>query len=132
MEKMFSRFAPDREPSGGIRARSESPLNRLADRHILVLNPLSNGDAREVSLPRPLRDVGEVEIEDDLSPISPARDYQVGIHDPFIPVDHEVGIDPVIESAGALANGACLILGALRDHGALLQAKSISGFDRVM
>src|SRR5215475_14670119 len=104
MEKTFSRLAPNREPSRRIGARSEAALNRLADRHILALNPLSNGDAREVALPGLLRDVREVKIEDDLSPIDPARDHEVGVHNPLIPVDHKVGIDPVVESAAALAN----------------------------
>src|SRR5215470_668089 len=116
MEKMFSRFAANREPSRRIGARSEATVNRLADRDILTLNPLSNGDARQVALPGPLRDVREIEIEDDLGPINSKRDNEVGVHHPFIPVDHEVGINPVVESAGALANGACLRFGAFCDN----------------
>ena len=116
MEKTFSRFAPNREPSRRIRARCEAALNRLADRHILSLNPLSNGDAREVALPGLLRDVSEIKIEDDLGPIDSKGDDEVGVHHPFIPVDHEVGVNPVVKSPGTASNGARLRLGAFCDH----------------
>src|SRR5882672_3079460 len=124
MEKALSSFAPHREPSGCVGARLEASLNRFADRHVFILDPLRDGDAREVAFAGLLRDVSEIEIEDDLGPINSKRpkwpkwEDKVCVHHSIVPVDHEVGVDPVIESAVALANFACLRLGALRDDGA--------------
>src|SRR5512145_1998114 len=52
MEKALPCFAPHREPSGRIRTRPEAALDRPADRHIFILNPLRNGDARQVAFAR--------------------------------------------------------------------------------
>src|SRR5215470_11374865 len=118
MEKALSSLAPHREPPGRVRARLEAALNRLADRHVFILNPLRDGDAREVALAGLLRDVGEIEIEDDLGPINSERDDEVRIHYSFVQVDHEVGVEPVVKCAVALANGARLRLGAFCGDGA--------------
>src|SRR5262245_37758463 len=118
MEKSLSSLAPHREPPRRVRARLEAALNRFADRHVFILNPLRDGDAREVALTGLLRDVGEIEIEDDLRPINSERDDEVRVHHSFVRVEHEVGVEPVVKSAVALTNGARLRLGPFCGDGA--------------
>src|SRR5262245_8017410 len=110
MKKALSRFAPYREPAGRVRARFEAALDRFADRYIFILDSLSDSDAREIAFARPLGNFSEIEIEDDLRSVYTERENEVRIHHSLVAVDHEVGIDPVIESAVAFAYVACLRL----------------------
>src|SRR5215813_1550667 len=126
MEKALSRLAPNREPPGRVRARLEAALNRFADRYIFILNPLRDRDAREVAFAGLLRDVGEIEIEDDLGPINSERDDEVRVHHPFVQIDHEIGVEPVVKSAGALANGARLRLGPFCGERFCLQSSPVA------
>ena len=48
MEEMLSGLSTYGEASGVVRARPQSALHRGADRHVLVLDLLADGDAGEV------------------------------------------------------------------------------------
>src|SRR5215467_3230400 len=58
--------------------------------------------------------------------------YQIAVHHAFVPVDHQVRIDPVIERPGAPSHRARLRLRSITDHRAPLQAESLAELDLVL
>src|SRR5438874_877156 len=104
VEKMYAGFAAHREPSGGIGRRAEPALDRAADCRVFDLDFVAHRDALFVAAASLRRQIREVKIEDHLGPVDCAWQDQIGIHDPFVAVDHEVRIDPVVQRLRALAN----------------------------
>src|SRR5688572_20376353 len=90
MKQMLAGFASDGKSPRVVSARVQTPLDRLTDRHILVLNTLAHFDTREIALPRLLaNDIRKVKIENDFCLVHPARHDEVRIHHAVVPVDHE-------------------------------------------
>src|SRR6185503_20037770 len=67
--------------------------------------------------------IRKVKIENHFSLIHSARDDEIGVHRAFIPVDHEVWIEPIIKRALALAHCARFCFGPFADDWAPLQTK---------
>jgi len=132
MEKVFAGFAADGEASGHVGAGVEAALHGIADSHVFVLNFFADGDALTIVRFGGGADVSEVVIEDYGALIDAERDDQIGVHDAFVGVDHEVGIEPEIEGAtltrGSNAGGG-LGVGGER---AGLQAGALEIFDGVL
>src|SRR5205823_1097786 len=74
----------------------------------------------QIALPRFFGNIGEVEVEDDLSLFRTARDNKIRIHRSRVDVDHEIWINPVV--SGPVAAGKW----------APLQAESILRFDLIL
>ena len=90
----------------------------------LMLAKLRSRAASELS--------AEVKVEDDFCPVNSSRTDEVGVHHTLVPVDHEVRIDPVIESTVALADCGCLLVGFYGRDRARLETKALAGFNRVL
>src|SRR5260370_36581688 len=58
--------------------------------------------------------------------------HQVCIQDAFVPIDHKVGIEPVVQCALATTDSADLNVIVAADHGAGLQTEAGAVFDRVV
>ena len=99
MEEMFTGFAADGQSSGDIGARSEAALYGIADGFVFFLDFFADLYAGGVFLSGFGADVGKVVIEYDGAFIDGKRQNEIGIHDSFVGVDHEIRIDPEIESA---------------------------------
>ena len=132
VEELLAALAPHRQPPGPVGARAEAPLDRVADREVLVLDPVADVDRGLVPGDRlGRRHVGEVEVEDDLGPAGAERAHEVRVHDALVPVDHEVRPEPVVEGLLALAHGGDVALGVRVVDRAPLQAPVVPRLDRV-
>jgi hypothetical protein len=79
-----------------------------------------------------LGDIGKIEIENNLTPVNCPRDYEIGIHDSLIPINHEIRIDPKIESPGSLANCARRRSASLSNYRARLQTDPLTDLDLII
>src|SRR5215813_9749070 len=111
---MFPGFAPNREPPGCICARDEAALDGFADRYILSLNSLAYSDAREVTLLGCLRSIRKVKVENDFRPVHSPWTDEIDVHHTLVPVDHQIRVNPVVESEITLADCSCLLVCFLR------------------
>lgn len=66
MEQVLAGLAADREPPGAVDPRAQAALHALADRDVLVLDPLGHLHALEVGLATRCAEVVEEELEHDL------------------------------------------------------------------
>ena len=105
VEKMFAGFAADGETSSGVSAGAEAALDGIADGFIFILNLFADFDASLIFPFRFLADVGEIIVEDDGALIHGERDNEIGVHNSFIGVEHEIRIDPKIEGAALTSDG---------------------------
>lgn len=78
-------------------------MHRLANGNVFVLNAFADNNAGRILFPGFFRNVCEIIIEDDFGSPDPTRHDQVRVHDAFVPVDHEIGIDPEVKSPIAFA-----------------------------
>src|SRR4030095_3643767 len=130
---MLAAFSSHREPSGMVRARIQSALNALADCRVFVLDPLSYFCAWQIALPRlDGKDVSKVEIKDALGLVHTSWNDEVGVENPVVPVDHKIGIDPVVQSAISCANGTRLRLSAFTYKWTPLQTEVFAVLDQVV
>ena len=95
------------------------------------MNSLTYVDARAIALARCFGNVWKVKIEDHFRLIYAVWKHEVRIHSAVIPVDHDVGVNPVIERSLALTYGARQPFGAFSNHRAPLQAEVLAVFDHV-
>src|SRR5216683_3423119 len=58
--------------------------------------------------------------------------HQVCIQDAFVPIDHKVGIEPVVQRALATSDSADLNVIVAADHGTRLQTEVGAVFNRVV
>jgi len=132
VEEMLAGFAADGEASGHVSAGVEAALHGIADGHVFVLNFFADGDALAIVRVGGGANVGEVVVEDYGAFIDGERDDEIGVHDAFVGVDHEIGIEPQIEGA-ALARGSDAGggIGIGRER-AGLQAGALEIFDGVL
>src|ERR1051325_366987 len=114
---MLSRFTPDRKASGAVSRRIEAALDRLADGPVFGLNLFTHVNASAIPLARVIRDVGEVKIEYHLGFIDAFWANEIRVHHAFIPVDHEVRVDPEIERTLPAANLSGSRIGTVAHHG---------------
>ena len=132
MEEVFAGFATDGEASGDVGAGAEAALHGIADGHVFVLNLFADGDALAIVRGGGLGYVGEVVIEDYGALVDRERDDEISVHDAFVGVDHEIGIEPEIEGA-ALARGGDAGGGTgIGGERAGLQAGALEIFDGVL
>jgi hypothetical protein len=132
MEKVFAGFATDGEASCHVGAGVEAALYGIADGHVFVLNFFADGDALAIVRVGSGANVSEVVIEDYSAFVDRERNDEIGVHDAFVGVDHEVGIEPEIEGA-ALARGGDAGGGlGVGGERAGLQASTLEIFDRVL
>src|ERR1044071_3716768 len=130
---MFAGFSSYGKTSCVVSARVESALHGLTDRCVFVLNSLANRNALKIAFPR-LRGsyIREVEVEDHFSLIDTARNHEVCVQDAVVPVDHEVWIDPVIESTISLAHCSSLRLSTFAHHRTPLQTEVLPVLDLII
>jgi len=112
---MLAGFTPNGKAAGCIGARRKTALHGPADGGILLLNAIACLDAGNVARTRGFRNIGEVEIKNDIRVIDATRDDQIRVHCALVAVDHEVRIDPVIESLAAGCDGTGLQAETLAD-----------------
>src|SRR5215510_3984770 len=110
----------------------KATLDRLTDRYIFLLNPLAHRNACQVALPCLFRNIGEVVVKDDLTPVNTTREDEVRIQDSLVTIDHKIRIDPEITSAITLAHSSGERFGPRCYYRARLQAESLARFDRVL
>src|SRR5579862_195435 len=122
MEKVFSSFTLYREPASPVGTRCEALLHGLANGDILVLYFVAGCDTGVVVVVSRRRYIGEVKIEENAAHVRPKRQDQVRVHDTFVDIDHEIGVDPEVPGAIALARGGNLRILIRRNHGAGLKA----------
>src|SRR5215218_5979149 len=126
---MLSCLAPHRQSSTLIRPRIQPALHRLTDRDILILDALAHlntGAARLLT-----HHIRKVKIEDHFSLVHTARHDEIRIHHAVIPVDHEVGINPVVQRSLTFPDRTRLLLRALANDWAPLQTIVLTVFDHV-
>src|SRR6266446_5972401 len=97
MKEMFASFTTNRQPAGRISARRQPSLYGSADGDVFVLNSFAGLDVCSIAGGGFGRNIREVEVKDDFGPAGAAGDNKVRVHRGGINVDHEVGVDPVIE-----------------------------------
>jgi len=132
VEEVFAGFATDGEASGDVGAGAQAALHGIADGHVFVLNLFADGDALSIARGGGLGYVGEVVVEDYGAFVDRERDDKIGVHDAFVGVDHEIGIEPEIEGA-ALARGGDAGGGiGIGGERAGLQASTLEVFDGVL
>src|SRR5260370_1317768 len=132
VEEVLAGFAANGETSGDIGAGAEAALHGIADGHIFFLNFLADRDALSMVRVGGMGNVGEVVVENHGALVDGERDDEIGIHDAFVSVDHEVGIEPEIEGAGVARGGDTgggIGVGGKR---AGLQASALEIFDGVL
>jgi len=132
MEQVLAGFAADGEASGYVGAGAKAALHGIADGHVFVLNFFADGDALAIVRAGGLGDIGEVVVEDYGALVDGERDDEIGIHDAFVGVDHEIGIEPQIKGA-ALARGGDAGGGTgIGGERARLQAGALEVFDCIL
>jgi len=106
MEELFAGLAPHGKASRVVRARVQAALHRPADALVLVLQPVGDFDGGALKTASLLGHVGKPEVRK--SPRSGSRRgvNEVRVHHAFVPVEHEVRVEPVIQRAVALAHCA--------------------------
>ena len=107
-------------------------MHRPADRNVFILDSLADFDAGTVAVARRVGDIRKVEIENDFGLVDAQRKDQIGIHYSVIQINHEVGIDPVVERPVSFSDGAGFEFGANADDGTRLQTESPAVLDRVI
>src|ERR1700693_360894 len=132
MEEVFAGFATDGEASGDVGARAEAALHGIADGHVFVLNFFTDGDALAIVRGGGVGYVGEVVVEDYGALVGRERDDEVGVHDAFVGVDHEIGIEPEIEGAALARGGDAGGRTGIGGERAGLQASALEIFDGVL
>src|SRR5689334_6560419 len=133
MKEMLTGFSSYGKTSCLVSARVESALHGLTDRCVFVLNSLANRNALKIAFPRLSGSyIRKVEVEDHLSLIHTARNHQVRVQDTVVPVDHEVWIDPVIESPIPSTHGTGLHLSAFAYHRTPLQTEVLAVLDLII
>src|SRR5687767_1520907 len=132
VEQVLPGLAAYGQPAGPIRARAQAALHGPADRIVFSLNLVADIDAGEIAGASLLRDIGEVEIEDDLCLVNAARDDEVRVHRTRVAVDHEVRIDPVVARAIPSADVASAAVGPVTDDRTPLQAEPFAVLNRVL
>ena len=95
---MFPRFATDRKAAGSVGARREAPLDRFTDTDVFFLNFLAPSDAGQIPGAGVLRYIDEIEIEDHFGLVYTTGNNKVRVHRLRITVNHEVWINPVVQS----------------------------------
>ena len=95
VEEVLAGFAARGKTAGGVGAGREAALDGFADADVFVLDFFAASDARLVG------DIGEVEVENDFRFTKASRDHEVRVHGARISIDHEVGIDPVVQGLAA-------------------------------
>ena len=110
VEEMFAGFTADGEASGHISTGREAALDGIADGFVFLLHFFADFYAGLIFLERFGADVRKVVVEDDGTFVHGEREDEIGVHDSFVGVDHEIGIDPEIEGA-ALASGGDILFG---------------------
>jgi hypothetical protein len=73
---------------------------------LLTLNALANSNAREIRPLCLLGSIGRIKIENHFCTVNAARINKIGVHNPVVPVDHELRIDPEIKRLVALSDCA--------------------------
>src|ERR1041385_7552418 len=133
MKEMFTGFSSYGKTTCVVSARVESALHGLADRRVFVLNSLANRNALEILFPR-FRGgyIRKVEVENHFSLIDTARNHEVRVQHAVVPVDHEVWIEPVIQSTIAFAHCSSLRLSTLAHHRTPLQTEVLPVLDLVI
>src|SRR5581483_5653963 len=128
---MFAGFAADGKAAGDVGAGSQPALHGIANGHVLVLHDFTDFYAGGIFLPRLLADVGEVVIEDHGASVHGEGKDEVRVHDAFVGIDHEIRVDPKVESA-ALARGGDVGFGFFAGRKrAGLEAGALEIFDGV-
>src|SRR5262249_14658614 len=112
VEMVDAAFAADTVTTSVERPTLKPALDLLPDFSVFLLYSIGHCNALGHEL------VGifaltrrEVEIKNHAAAIGAERQHQIGVHDPFVDVHHEVGKDPGVIGAGA---GAHLAGGAAR------------------
>src|ERR1041384_1065611 len=133
MKEMLTGFSSYGKTTCVVSARVESALHGLADRRVFVLNSLANRNALEIAFPR-LRGsyIRKVEVEDHFSLIDTARNHEVRVQDAVVPVDHEVWIDPVIESTITFSYCSSLGFSSFAHHRTPLQTEVLPVLDLII
>jgi len=131
VKEVLAGFAADGEASGDVGAGAEAALDGVANGFVFLLDFFADLDAGLIFLRGFFADVGEEIIENDGALVDAERQNEIGVHDAFVGIDHEVRIDPKIEGA-ALARGGHAGFGfGVRRERAGLQAGALEILDGV-
>src|SRR5882724_515875 len=131
VKEMFAALAADREASRDVGAGAEPALHRIADSHVFVLHFFADLDAGLVALERFCAYVGKIVVEDNGAFVHGEWKNEVRVHNPFVGVEHEIRIDPEIESA-AVARGGDIFFGfGAGAERAGLQTRALEIFDGI-
>src|ERR1044072_3488517 len=130
---MLTGLASYGEPAGMIRARAQSALPCLTDRHVFILDTLAHGNTRPITLTRLFaHHIRKVKVEDHFRLVHTTRYDEICIHHTVVPVDHEVWINPVIKRAIAFPNCARLCFNSISHDRAPLQTVMLAVLDQVL
>lgn len=112
MEVVAAAFAANTEATGVVGAAFQAALDFLADTQVFLLDLIGDGNAalHEVFRLRIFR-IGKVEIEDNPAGVGTVGQDKIGVHDPFVEVDHEVGEDPGVIGISSLAHRGNVAVG---------------------
>ena len=95
VEEVFAGFAAGGKTAGGVGAGGETALHGFADADVFVLDFFAAGDTRFIE------NTGEIEVEDDFRFTKATGNDDVRVHGVGISIDHEVGVDPVVQGLTA-------------------------------
>src|SRR5688572_24033241 len=80
VKEVLAGLAAYRQAAGGVCARLQATLDRRTDGDVFLLNLLADLDAGQVARARRVRDIREVEVENDLGSVHASWNHQIGIH----------------------------------------------------
>jgi len=131
VEEVLTGFAADGQTAGDVSTGSQASLDGIADGHVFILNFFADGDAFAMELRSGRARVRKIIIKNDGAFIYRERENKVGVHHAGVGVDHEIRIDPQIESVTLAcgANGRIESAGRVKRAG--LQAGALEIFDGV-
>lgn len=132
MEEVLAGLAAHGKASGDVGAGAEAALYGIADGHVFVLNFFADSDALAIVRAGGFGDIGEVIVEDYGALVDGERDDEIRVHDTFVGVDHEIGIEPEIEGAALTRGGDASSGIGIGGEGAGLQAGALEIFDGVL
>ena len=98
VEQVLAGLAAGGEAARRVGAGGEAALDGLAYREVLFLDLFAGGDACEIPIAGGLGNVGEVEVENHFGFVYAARDDDVRVQGVWIAIDHQVRVNPVVES----------------------------------
>src|SRR5262252_7414323 len=106
MKKLLAGFAADGKATRAISTRFQPALHGFANSQIFVLHTVPHGNTLLVIFACRLADIREIEVENHSAMVDVDGYHKICVEISRIAIEHEIGIEPEIPGAIALARVA--------------------------